>query len=159
MRSITFILILFCVGIKAQKFDLNTPEDSLKSGDIYQFEPDIMYDYDRAVIQKRSISILDSAARYIMNNKSVVFEVAVHLDTRFSNMYSVRLDRKRADAVVKYLINRGVPPEQLIGKGYGEEQPIIPEEEILKMKTNQEKEEAHAVNRRTELRIYRIQKK
>jgi peptidoglycan-associated lipoprotein len=73
--------------------------------------------------------------------------------------------------VVDYLILRGIDPDRLIAKGYGERQPrelkkdivknrilfkngtVLNEEFINNLRTEAEKEAAHELNRRSEFRI------
>jgi peptidoglycan-associated lipoprotein len=80
------------------------------------------------------------------------------------------LSKRRAQAVVDYLTQKGYDVDRLVAKGYGESKPVVVTEEIAKMdslfvvgmelspsviekfpKTSQEK--ANQINRRTELRI------
>jgi len=51
-------------------------------------------------------------------------ELGSHTDSRGSKQYNQELSQKRADAVVEYLVNKGIDPERLIAKGYGESQPV-----------------------------------
>ena len=56
---------------------------------------------------------------------------------------NMNLSLRRAFAVRSYLINAGVPPAQLIARGYGESTPIA----------SNTTEAGQAVNRRVELKI------
>ena len=57
---------------------------------------------------------------------------------------------------MEYLINKGIDSKRLLAQGYGEIKLIISDKEIEKLNTAQEKEEAHAINRRTEFKIIEI---
>jgi peptidoglycan-associated lipoprotein len=48
---------------------------------------------------------------------------------------------------VQYIISRGISPERITAKGYGESQLVIP---------NAKTEEEHQVNRRTEFKVIGI---
>ena len=65
----------------------------------------------------------------------------------------MKLSENRAKAVVDYLVKQGFDKSRFEYKGYGEERPIISDEEISKLPTRKEKKDAHAVNRRTEFKI------
>jgi outer membrane protein OmpA-like peptidoglycan-associated protein len=58
------------------------------------------------------------------------------------------LSQKRADSVVKWLIQKGISRRQLIPKGYGETRPIKP-----CPKSSSCSEADHQLNRRTEFRV------
>jgi outer membrane protein OmpA-like peptidoglycan-associated protein len=47
----------------------------------------------------------------------------------------------------------GIGAEHFQYKGYGEDRPMISEADILKMKSQVQKDKAHAFNRRTEFKI------
>ena len=55
----------------------------------------------------------------------------------------MNLSQRRAEAVMKYLINKGIKAERLSAKGFGETRPID---------TNDTKE-GRAKNRRTEYKV------
>ncbi len=105
--------------------------------------PDIHFEFDKAIIKPESFSILDSIANWILANPSMVVEIAGHTDNIGSAEYNLKLSQRRAEAVRQYLINKGVPPERIYARGYGETQPIA----------DNSTEEGRAKNRRVELRI------
>jgi outer membrane protein OmpA-like peptidoglycan-associated protein len=83
----------------------------------------------------------------------LVIEIGGHTDTQGSAEYNQALSEDRAKAVVDFLVAYGISRDRFAYKGYGESKPLISDAEIAKMKTPQEKEEAHAMNRRTEFKI------
>ena len=48
-----------------------------------------------------------------------------HTDSSGEAGYNLRLSQRRADAVVAYLVSRGVQPHRLRGVGYGEARPLV----------------------------------
>ena len=70
-------------------------------------------------------------------------EVAGHTDSDASEEHNLDLSQRRAEAVVDYLVDKGVERSRLIAKGYGEGSPID---------TN-ETDEGKANNRRVEFNI------
>ncbi len=105
--------------------------------------PDIHFEFDKAIIKPESYPILDSIARWLLSNPSMIVEIAGHTDNIGSAEYNLKLSQRRAEAVRQYLINKGVPPERIYARGYGETQPIA----------DNSTEEGRAKNRRVELRI------
>jgi peptidoglycan-associated lipoprotein len=104
----------------------------------------------------------------------MVVELASHTDARDTDERNDILSQKRAQSVVDYLILRGIDPERLVAKGYGERVPrkilkdyysngvmildsgvVLTEEFINDLSTNDIKEYAHQLNRRTEFTVLR----
>lgn len=67
---------------------------------------------------------LDLLAARLQVNPSLTVEVGVHSDARGDLNASQKLTQKRADAMVAYLRNKGVPKENLVAKGYGAQRPL-----------------------------------
>ena len=82
------------------------------------------------------------------NNPTLIVEIGSHTDARGSDRYNKYLSRKRAKAVVEYLMTQGVDYERLRYQGYGETEPV--NECIDEIQCD---EEQHQRNRRTEFRV------
>ena len=75
-----------------------------------------------------------------------------HTDSIAGNVYNYELSKKRAEATVSYLISKGISPDRLTARGYGEEEPVA-------RNTNPDgtdNPEGRAKNRRTEFKILEI---
>jgi peptidoglycan-associated lipoprotein len=114
---------------------------------------------------------LQGLIKTLDENETLVVELASHTDSRDTEERNDILSQKRAQSVVDYLIQRGIDPDRLIAKGYGERVPRILDKNITKdgflfksgttldetfiesLKTTEEKEAAHALNRRTEFKV------
>lgn len=111
---------------------------------IFVFARDSFY-YDTA-------ADLDSLVRWMQENPRIRIEVGVHTsrcNPEFSRLYS----RNRAEYVQQYLLQKGIAPERVQAKGYECSQPLLPEDEIKKLGTEEERINADRVNRRIEIRI------
>lgn len=71
------------------------------------------------------------------------FEVAAHTDDRGDAEVNRKLSQRRAEAVMRYLVQSGVDPAQLRAAGYGESQPVA----------DNASEAGRALNRRVEFRV------
>jgi peptidoglycan-associated lipoprotein len=107
------------------------------------------------------------------DNPNVTIELMSHTDSRDTEEYNYELSQKRAQSVVQYLIEKGIEPERLSAKGYGESVPkvvdasVVNQASFLKIGTtlseqyinnlpnDEQKEIAHQINRRTEFRVLR----
>ena len=56
----------------------------------------------------------------------IIVEVSGHTDDVGSSASNQKLSHRRADSVREWLILRGVDPNRIFSKGYGEENPIVP---------------------------------
>jgi outer membrane protein OmpA-like peptidoglycan-associated protein len=113
----------------------------------------IFFDLDKFSIKPESKNELDRVYRLMKDNPKLIIEISGHTDTQGSAVYNQQLSENRAKAVVEYLTEMGIGAEHFQYKGYGEDRPIISESDIMKMKTQTQKDKAHALNRRTEFKI------
>ena len=78
----------------------------------------------RARIKRRSYGLLDEVARALDENSTIRVRIEGHTDSRGRERFNLRLSRSRAQAVRKYLIKRGIAPDRMVAKGFGEDKPI-----------------------------------
>jgi outer membrane protein OmpA-like peptidoglycan-associated protein len=107
----------------------------------------IRYDFDKANIRPDATPILDSLVR-ILKKYPVAVELGSHTDSRGSFAYNERLSQHRADSAVAYLIKKGIAPERITAKGYGEYKLTNKCTDDVKCS-----EAAHQANRRTEVKV------
>ena len=61
----------------------------------------------------------------VMNeNPKLGVELGGHTDDTGSNEINAKLSQDRADAVREYLIGKGIEPDRIASKGYGETKPV-----------------------------------
>ena len=99
---------------------------------------DIQFDLGKATIRPESYSILDNAAKVMIEQlPNAKFEIGGHTDSKGSAALNNKLSQSRADAVVKYLISKGVDKSRLTAKGYGSTKPLVsPEKTEADYQTN-----------------------
>lgn len=109
-----------------------------------------MFDYDQAGLKDEFKSELDKLADYLLNiNKKAKIEISGHTDSKGSEDYNLHLSKQRAEAIVSYLASKGVSRSRLRAVGYGEGQPVAPNEKP----DGTDDPEGRAKNRRTEIRF------
>ena len=135
--------------------------------------PNIFYDFGKWDLRPESMVSLDKLVETLNDNETVTIELMSHTDSRDTEEYNYDLSQKRAQSVVQYLIEKGVEPARLSAKGYGESSPkvvdasivaqapflktgtTLSEQYINSLPSEEQKEIAHQVNRRTEFRVLR----
>jgi hypothetical protein len=103
----------------------------------------IFFATDQFELKSESFPELDKLVRFLEDNPSIRIEIGGHTDDEGSEEYNSVLSRNRANSVYSYLVDSGIAPNRMSYKGYGESQPVSPNDS----------EENRAVNRRTEIKI------
>jgi peptidoglycan-associated lipoprotein len=115
--------------------------------------PEVLFELDKASLTPQGQDSLQTLYQTLVENPTIVIELAAHTDTRGSDKYNMTLSQNRAQSCVNYLISKGIDPARMVAKGYGETRPKISDAEIAKMATVEEKEAAHQKNRRVEFTV------
>ena len=84
----------------------------------------IYFETGKAILRPESGDALDMVLRFLQNNPSMKLEISGHTDNTGTLRINQRLSRDRAGAVVAYLVQRGIPEEMLVSKGYADTQPV-----------------------------------
>lgn len=102
----------------------------------------IQFDFSKSTIKKESYSYLNSLAKLLINVNAKV-RVCGHTDNIGSENLNKNLSQKRAEAVMNYLVKKGVNKTLLTAEGFGMEYP----------RATNDTEEGRAMNRRVEFEI------
>jgi len=84
----------------------------------------VNFETGSANLTDQSYATLDRVAASLVAYPLLRVEVAGYTDSRGSAAINLRLSQARASAVRAYLINKGVPPQQLTSRGFGAGNPI-----------------------------------
>ena len=136
--------------------------------------PNIFYDFGKWDLRPESMVSLDKLVETLNDNPNVTIELMSHTDSRDTEEYNLDLSQKRAQSVVDYLIGKGIARDRLTARGYGEASPkvvdaryhdriapflrsgaTLTEQYINSLASDEQKEIAHQINRRTEFRVLR----
>lgn len=87
----------------------------------------VQFGLDSAVLTPMAMRDLDQVALALNGAQlaSSALTLEGHTDASGGAAYNLRLSRRRADAVVAYLVSRGVASYRLRGVGYGESRPLV----------------------------------
>lgn len=89
----------------------------------------IYYDFNSAKLRPESKTTIDETIlKMLKANPDLYVELNSHTDSKGSDDYNQKLSNARAQSVVDYLIEKGVLQDHLVARGYGESQPVVPNE-------------------------------
>lgn len=79
----------------------------------------------KAKIMQDSYELLKEVAAVLKENPQIQkVRIEGHTDSRGSRRYNMRLSKRRAKAVMDFIVNSGVDPNRLTYKGYGPTRPV-----------------------------------
>lgn len=84
----------------------------------------IFFDSGKANLRKESMVEIDKLHKLLTDQPAMKIEVSGHTDNKGNASTNQALSQKRADAVAKLLIKKGIPKDRIVSKGYGPKQPI-----------------------------------
>ena len=179
-RDISYVMMASAPDYLNQYFELQTDPDERDETyyvDFFLspiFKPtvveNIFYDFDRATLRPESKEALDEIVKVLNDNPNITVEMGAHTDRIGSDRYNEGLAQRRAQSVVDYLIEAGIPSERLSAMGYGKSEPktvtskmeeendflqegtLLTEDFILTLSPEQQ-EIADQYNRRTEFKV------
>ena len=104
---------------------------------------DILFESNSYQLSEVSYAELRRVVKLMKENPDLRVEIAAHTDDVGSEAYNLKLSEKRAQSVVEFLVDNQISPDRFVARGYGESQPVVPNDS----------EENRARNRRVELKI------
>ena len=133
----------------------------------------IFYDFDKATLRPESTEALDKLVALLKENPNVAIELSAHCDYKGPAEYNKHLSQRRAETVVKYLVEHGIEADRLTPMGYGKEKPktirkkltekypflkendVLTEDFIKTLENEEQQEQCNQLNRRTEFIVLR----
>ncbi len=133
--------------------------------------PDILYELSKWELRPQFEDSLRGLIEMLQINPNITIELGSHTDNRDTHEKNDLLSQKRAQSVCDYLVIRGIDPFRLTAKGYGERVPrtlqkdytyegytfksgtTLTEDYINALPSDDIKEYAHQLNRRSEFRV------
>jgi outer membrane protein OmpA-like peptidoglycan-associated protein len=105
----------------------------------------LTFEVGKAIIKPTSFPYLDELITVIQDPEALTWslEIQGHTDNKGGDAYNQKLSEDRANAVKKYLVDKGIKAERIIAKGFGLTKPIATNDTV----------EGRAKNRRVEFII------
>jgi outer membrane protein OmpA-like peptidoglycan-associated protein len=131
------------IGLKDKKaFNLSVLLSPIEVGNKVVLK-NIFFDTNKFELKAESKAELQKLIEFLQLNKTIRIEISGYTDDVGTHQANVALSEKRANSVYQYLSANGIIATRLVYKGYGENDPIMPNTS----------EENRAQNRRTEFMI------
>lgn len=101
----------------------------------------IFFDFDQYDLKPESVAELNKVVQLMKTNPSLTIQINGYTDSTGTPQHNLALSQHRAQAVVNYLISRGIAKNRLQAHGFGAAHPVA----------SNQIEEGRALNRRTEM--------
>ncbi len=117
------------VPVEVEKIRIDTVyiekkvEESIAQKESFIF-PGVNFEFDSDRLTPGAKVILSSVAATLLKHPETYIRIEGHTDSIGNDMYNQELSTKRAIAVKKYLVSKGINPDRLIAVGFGESRPI-----------------------------------
>jgi outer membrane protein OmpA-like peptidoglycan-associated protein len=133
-----------CAQIAGTAANFGCPEIKEETKKIFeQALRGIQFETGKDIIKKQSYGILDNVVVVMKENSSYKLSIAGHTDNQGDDAKNMTLSQNRANAVKKYLTDKGVDGSKLTPIGFGETKPV----------DSNETKEGRAKNRRVEFTV------
>ena len=136
-----------------QVVDLSKQESSTLTAELIPLKAqtsirlnNINFGSNSAELTSESFPELNRVITLLQDNPNIVIEISAHTDNVGNTSYNLLLSERRAQAVVRYLLDFEVPNDRIVAKGYGLTKPMVPNTS----------DENRALNRRVEFKIIDI---
>jgi outer membrane protein OmpA-like peptidoglycan-associated protein/tetratricopeptide (TPR) repeat protein len=132
---------------KSLKVDVDLTIDKAEKQKVFRLN-NIYYDYNHWNIRQDASAELDNLVSFLEQNPTITITLGSHTDSRGKDDYNLLLSQKRAESVLRYLMNNGIDLSRVKAKGYGETK-------LINQCSNGVSctEAEHQDNRRTEITI------
>lgn len=132
-----------CPTVPGLKEKQGCPDEDWKAVDLGP----VYFDFDKAVLKSEGKASLDKLVELINSSKQFNLDVSGYTCAIGGEKYNQKLSEKRAQAVVKYLTEKGVTNAYVTSEGYGEEKPAVPNTSNTNRKLNRRAEFAIKVKK------------
>ncbi|MBI2359519.1 MAG: OmpA family protein, partial [Deltaproteobacteria bacterium] len=103
----------------------------------------VLFDFDKSAIKPDGAKILDRLVDFLKENPDRRADFEGHADWIGTEQYNQRLSERRAAAARNYVAKKGIDPNRIGTRGFGETKPIA----------DNKTREGRAKNRRVEVKI------
>ena len=129
-------------SVKWRPYAIDIPLQPLETGASVVLH-NIFFDFDQYTLRPESDGELNSLLQLLRQNPQLSIRINGYTDSVGTAAHNQQLSQQRAQAVVDYLLDKGIAPERLQAKGFGATHPVA----------DNATAQGRAQNRRTEVEI------
>jgi outer membrane protein OmpA-like peptidoglycan-associated protein len=107
----------------------------------------IFFDFGKAVLKPEAFPELERVVQVMSERPDMHIEIAGHTDNVGSEQMNQKLSERRALAVKKFMLSKGIDVSRITAVGYGEKVPIV---------SNDDEKDGREINRRVEIKIVKL---
>jgi adhesin transport system outer membrane protein len=85
---------------------------------------DIRFETNKWDLKTGSYDVLEEIAAWLTSKPNLMIEIQGHSDSRGPRAYNIDLSQRRAQAIIAYLVHKGIDTARMKPKGYGPDRPI-----------------------------------
>jgi len=179
-KNTRYAMMATARGYLNQKHELSTVglEDSYSYQQDFLLSPiskpikmnNIFFEFGKWDLTPNSEEGLNALVKLLNDNPNITIELSAHTDLVGNDADNKQLSLRRAQSVVDYLIKHGIESARLTPVGYGEEKPVVVDEQLHKQYSflpkdqvldeafittlsSDKQEVCNSLNRRTEFRV------
>ncbi len=138
--------------LEKERFLRDTLNFKLANGSVLLNIEPIYFRNDDYVIRDEAINKLKKVLEILAKYPKIKLELESHTDSKLDDTYNLQLSENRANSTKKWIISKGINPDRITAKGYGETKLV---NGCLNNVKCSEKE--HQLNRRTEFIVINIE--
>jgi outer membrane protein OmpA-like peptidoglycan-associated protein len=147
-----FGVVIYSLYSKAQSFTV--ADSAFATGDTLAEVID--FEVQQAIIMEQSYPFLDQLAELLFKYSFLKLEIGNYIDFRGVDAYNLKLTKQRAQAIVNYLVSKGIDASRLVAVGYGERKQLYTENEISRQKVFELRNKMLRESCRTEFKILSV---
>jgi outer membrane protein OmpA-like peptidoglycan-associated protein len=118
-----------CPDVKGSAENQGCPDknfDKSVSIKIEDLASKITFERTKNTLSNSTTETLDEIVKIMQGYPATKYQIAAHTDNKYNEKYSLFLSKRRANAIMKYLIDSGVNENRLTSEGYGDGNPKYP---------------------------------
>lgn len=112
----------------------------------------LFFDFDKSELRPYSNVELNRLTDFLNKYPNLSVEITGYTDSKGTDDYNKALSLARANAVVNFLIEKGIKKERMVAAGFGKSHPVAPNQNA----DGSDSPDGRQLNRRVELKITKI---
>ncbi|MCH7959351.1 MAG: OmpA family protein [Candidatus Hydrogenedentes bacterium] len=97
---------------------------------------DLLFEFDRAVLKTEALTLVDLLISVLQKHPNDTLEIAGHTCSTGPSEYNMDLSQRRAEAVQKYVRDKGIDASRIHTASYGETRPALPNDTLANRRQN-----------------------